>query len=163
MAAWISFTGVSHHNLLPQVPSVCLSAVNSSPRPGLTPQTPAPSRAVPSRGPSSVSRVCMAAARTVWFSFHLSCHRSAVSLSALNVSPPTQTTTLMCDRTPASVPPLTEGRSSSNTPVFPLSSFILPSFAWFYIFFSTGQVLLSTLNWCSACTSVSEGVFLMHP
>ena len=37
------------------------------------------------------SRVCMAAARTVWFSFLLGCHRSAVSLSALNVSPLTQT------------------------------------------------------------------------
>ena len=32
-----------------------------------------------------------------------------------------------------------------------------------YIFFSTGQVPLSTLSWCSACTSVSEGVFLMYP
>ena len=33
----------------------------------------------------------MPAARTVWFSFHLGCHRSAVLLSALNVSPLTQT------------------------------------------------------------------------
>ena len=49
------------------------------------------------------------------------------------------------------------------TLLFPPSSFLLPSFAWFYIFFSTGQVLLSTLSWCSACTSVSEGVFLMYP
>ena len=56
-----------------------------------------------------------------------------------------------------------EGRSSPiNTPVFPPSSFILPSVAWFYIFFSTGQVLLLALSWCSACTSVSEGVFLMY-
>ena len=46
---------------------------------------------------------------------------------------------------------------------FPSSSFILPSFVWLYIFFSAGQVLLSALSWCSACTSVSEGVFLMHP
>ena len=45
----------------------------------------------PSMGPASLSRVCMAAARTVWFSLHLGCHRSAVSLSALNVSPLTQT------------------------------------------------------------------------
>ena len=30
---------------------------------------------------------------------------------------------------------------------FPPSSFILPSFAWFYIFFSTGQELLSALSW----------------
>ena len=61
--------------------------------------------------------------------------------------------------TPASVPPPAEGRSSpTNTPVFPPSSFIL---LWFYIFFSIGQVLLSALSWCSACTSV-YGVFLMH-
>ena len=46
---------------------------------------------------------------------------------------------------------------------FSLSSFVLRSFAWFYIFFSTGQVLLSALSWCSACTSVSEGIFLMYP
>ena len=48
-----------------------------------------------SRGPASLSRVCMAAARTVLFSFHLGCHRSAVSLSALSVSPLTQTIALM--------------------------------------------------------------------
>ena len=29
--------------------------------------------------------------------------------------------------------------------------------------FPTGQVLLSALSWCSECTSVSEGVFLMYP
>ena len=68
------------------------------------------------------------------------------------------------DWTPASVPPPTKGRSSpTNTPIFPPSSFILPSFAWFYIFFSAGQVLLSALSWCSACTSVFEGVFLIYP
>ena len=27
---------------------------------------------------------------------------------------------------------------------------------------STGQVLLYTLSWCSACSSVSEGVFLKY-
>ena len=60
--------------------------------------------------------------------------------------------------------PPAKGRSSpTNTPVFPPGSFILPSFAWFYIFFSAGQVLLSALSWCSTCTSVSEGVFLMYP
>ena len=40
---------------------------------------------------------------------------------------------------------------------------MLVSFAWFYIVFPTGQVPLSALSWCSACTSVSEGVFLMYP
>ena len=68
------------------------------------------------------------------------------------------------DLTPASILPLAEGRSSpTNTLVFPPSFFLLPSFAWFCILFSTGQVLLSALSWCSACTSVSEGVFLMYP
>ena len=68
------------------------------------------------------------------------------------------------DRTPVSAPQPVNGKSSpTNTPVFPSSSFILPSFVWFYIFFSTGQVLLSSLIWCSACISVSEGVFLMYP
>ena len=68
------------------------------------------------------------------------------------------------DRTPASVVPPTVDRSSfTNTPCFPPSSFILPCFVWFYIFFSTGQVVLSALSWCSACTSVSEGVVLMYP
>ena len=47
--------------------------------------------ALPSRGPASLSGVCMTVARTVWFSFHLGCRKSAVSLSALNVSPLTQT------------------------------------------------------------------------
>ena len=47
-------------------------------------------------------------------------------------------------------------------PLTPPSSFILLSVAWFYIFFSGGQVLLSALSWYSACTSVSEGVFLLY-
>ena len=67
------------------------------------------------------------------------------------------------DQTPASVLPPAKGRSSPTiTPIFSPSSFVLPNFAWFYIFFSSGQVLLSALSWCSACTSVSEGVFLMY-
>ena len=45
----------------------------------------------PSRRPTFLPSICMAVARTVWFSFHLGCHRSAVSPSALNVSPLTQT------------------------------------------------------------------------
>ena len=54
------------------------------------------------------------------------------------------------------------GPSPTYTPIYPPGSFILLSFAWFYIFFSTGQVLLSAVSWCSACTSVSEVVFLIY-
>ena len=67
-------------------------------------------------------------------------------------------------RTPASVPPPAQGRSSpTNTPGYPSSSFILLLFAWFCVFFSTGQVLLSALSWCSICPSACEGGFLMYP
>ena len=63
-----------------------------------------------------------------------------------------------------SVPPPSELRSTpTKTPVSPPCSFLLPCFTWFYIFFPTGQILLYTLSWCSACISVSEGVFLMYP
>ena len=71
---------------------------------------------VPSRGPAFLSRVCMAVARTVQFSFHLGCHRSAVSLSALNVSLLTQTFAPMWGSDPCFSSPTAEGRSS---PVFP--------------------------------------------
>ena len=39
MAARLSSTGISHHNLLPHLPSIYLSAVNSSPHPGIAPQS----------------------------------------------------------------------------------------------------------------------------
>ena len=39
MAARLSSTGTSHHSLLPHIPSIHLSAVNSSPRPGIAPQS----------------------------------------------------------------------------------------------------------------------------
>ena len=160
MVARLFSTGIAHHNLLPHIPSICLSAVNSSPRPGIAPEylnSSSQLLCLP-RGPVSLSGVCMAAARTVWFY-----HRSAVSFSALNVSPLTQMP--RCgDGTPASVPPPSEGRSSpTNTPVSPPGSFILLSFVWSYIFFSASQVRVSTLSWCSVCSSVSEGVFLMFP
>ena len=74
----------------------------------------------------------MAVARAVWFSFHLGCHRSAVSLSALNVSPLTQKIAPLWGSDICFSSPTSEGRSSpSNTPVFPPSSFIPLSFAWF--------------------------------
>ena len=37
--AWLSSTGISHHNLLPHIPLIHLSAVNSSPHPGIAPQS----------------------------------------------------------------------------------------------------------------------------
>ena len=66
-----------------------------------------------SRGPASLSRVCMAAARTVWFSFHSGCHRSAVSLLALNVYPLTQTIALIWGLDPCFISPTSPGQVQS--------------------------------------------------
>ena len=97
MAAWLSSTGISHHNLLPHIPPDLslhsqqqLMHWDCSTIPNL--QLPASS---PSRRSTFLPRVCVAAARTVCFSFHLGRHRSAVSLSDLKVSPLTQTTALI--------------------------------------------------------------------
>ena len=55
--------------------------------------------------------------------------------------------TLMWGSDPCFSSPTSQGRSSPiNTPVFPSSSFVLPSSAWFYMLSSTGRVLLSTLS-----------------
>ena len=120
--------------------------------------------AAPSRGPACLFGVYMAVARTVWFSFHWGLHRSAVSLPALNVSPLTQTIAPTWGSDPCFSSPTRWGQAQSyQHSCFPPSSFILISFAWFYIFVSTGQLLLSILSWCSACTCVSEGVFRIYP
>ena len=47
--------------------------------------------AVPSRGPASLPRVCMGCGKDCLILIPFSCHRSVVSLSALNVLPLTQT------------------------------------------------------------------------
>ena len=65
MAAWLSSTSISHHNLLPHIPLIHLSTVNSSPRPGIAPQSlNSSSQLLPLPGDLCVSRVCMAVART---------------------------------------------------------------------------------------------------
>ena len=39
MSAWHLSTSISHHNLLPHIPSIRLSTVNRSPRPGIAPES----------------------------------------------------------------------------------------------------------------------------
>ena len=39
MATWLSSTGISHYNLFPHLPMICLSEVSSSPHPGIAPQS----------------------------------------------------------------------------------------------------------------------------
>ena len=106
MAAPLSSTGISPNNLLPHIPSIPLSAVNSSPHPGIAPQSLNSSSQLLHLPVDQ--RSCLG---YVWLwqglsdSFYLGCHRSAVSLSALNVSPLTQTIALIwrldpCFRSP---------------------------------------------------------------
>ena len=126
-----SSTGIFHHDLLPHILSIHVSTVNSSPRPGIAPQSlnssfqllPLPGDLCPCTG-------------YVWLWQGLSDSHSikaatAVSLSALNVSPLTQTIALMWGSYPYFIPPPSEGRSSlTNTPGFPISCFILLSCVW---------------------------------
>ena len=70
MAAWLSSTGISYQNLLPHTPSICFSTVNSSPRPGIAPQSlhsssqllclpAAQDTCVPVRGMHSCGKDCL--------------------------------------------------------------------------------------------------------
>ena len=71
VAVQLSSTGISHNNLLPHIPSIHLPIVNSSLRPVIAPQSLNSSCRLLHRGSTSLSRVCMAAARTDSHSFRL--------------------------------------------------------------------------------------------
>ena len=165
MSAWPSSTGISHHNLLPHIPSIRLSTVNSSPHHGIAPQSLnsssqplcLPKTSIPIRGMYGCNKDCL-----ILIPFRLP-QISCFTISLKCFSSDSDNCPSVRNQTFASVPPPAEGRSSpTNTPVFPPSSFLLLNFAWFNIFFSTGQVLLSTLSRCSHAL-VSEGIFLMYP
>jgi len=115
-------------------------------------QLPAPA---PSRRPAFLSGECMAVAKTVWFSFYLGCHRSAVSLSALNVSPLTQTIARMWGSGPLLqfLHTLRAGPILLTLLFFPL----VPSSYW---------VLCGSIYYFPLVRSswpLSAGVFLMYP
>ena len=163
--AWLSSIGISHHSLLPHFPSVRLSTVNSSPRLGIPhkPWTPAPSHCAfegtcfPVQGMYDCGKDCLILIpcrlpQISCFTLSLKCFSSdSDNCPIVEIGPLLQF-------------PTAKGRSNpTNTPVLHPSSFILPSCAWVYMFFSADEVLLSTLSWSSACTSVSEGIFLMYP
>ena len=102
-------------NLLPHIPLTHISTVNSSPRPGIAPQSLS-SSSKPLCLPGKL-RPCLG---YVWLRqglsdslLHLSCHRSAVSLSALNVSPLTQTIAPMWGSDPCFSSPTLGGQVQS--------------------------------------------------
>ena len=165
MAVWLSSTGISHHNLFPNIPSICLSRVNSSPCPGIAPKS-LNSSSQPLRLPGDQC--------SSWVMY--GCGKDCLILILFRLPQISCfTVSLICfsfdsDSCPdVGIGPLLQFQHPPGagpvlpTLLFPPNPFILPSSAWFHILFSSGQVLLSALSWCSACTSVSEGGFLMYP
>ena len=137
MAAQLSSTGISHHNILPHMPSNRLSTVNNSPCPRIVPQSLNSSSqllrlrtSVPVQGMYGCSKDCLILIpfrlpQVSCFTFSLKCFPSDSDNCPL------------WGLDPCFSSPLAKGRSSpTNCPVFLPSSFILPSFAWFYTFFS---------------------------
>ena len=161
MAAWLSSTGISHYDLLPHIPSTCLSAVNSSPHPQTVPQSPNSSSqllrtSVPVRGVYGCSEDCL-----ILIPFRLP-QISSVTLNLECFSSDSDNCPevaigplLQFPHPPRAEPVLL---TLLFPPLVPSSYLVLHG----SMYFSTGQVFLSTLSWCSARTSVSEGVFLMY-
>ena len=126
MVAWLSSTGISYHNLL----SCSLGLSPSSqqqPLPWDFPtipmlQLPA---AVLSRGLLSLFRLWQGL--SVWFLFHLDCHRSVASLTDSNVSPLSQTIAPMWGSDPCFSLPTHQGWLS-----FPPPHPLLPSYHVLY-------------------------------
>ena len=161
LAAGISSTGI-FHDLLAPIPSMHLSEVSSSPRPGISPQClDSSSQLLHLPGALYPVQSMYGCSKDCWSSFHLGGHMSAASLSAFSVSPLTRQLPQCGNRTPASTPPPTEGRSSpTNTPVFPpvpSSYLVLPGSVCSFPVSSS-----CPLSACPPRTSESEGVFLTY-
>ena len=119
---------------------------------------------MPFRGPASLSGVHMAVARTlcvILIPFRLpqiSCFTLSLGCfsSVLDSCPDVRIWPLFQFPHPPGAGPVL------LTLLFSVC-FLHPSeFCMLYIFFSSGQVLLPALCWCSARSFVSEGVFLMY-
>ena len=147
------------------IPLICLSTVNSSPSPGIVPPSPNTSSkllcllgdlcpcvcGVFGCGEDCLILIQFKLPQISWFTLSLKCFSSDPdSCSHVTIGH-----LLQFSHPPRAGPVLL---TLLFFPLVPSSYWDL----WFDIFFSTDQVLLSTLNWCSANTSVSEGVFLMY-
>ena len=154
-----------HHNLLPHILSTCVSAVNSSPCPGVVPQSlnfsSQPLRLLvdlhPCPGNVWLHKDCL-----ILIPFRvreISCFTLSLKCSSSDSDNCPNVGIGLLFQFPH---PLRAGPILLTllfSPLAPSSYRVLHE----SIYFSpTGQVLLSTLSWCSACTSVFEGVFLMY-
>ena len=153
------------YNLLPHIPLMHLSAVNISPHPGIGPQS-LNSSSQPPHLPGDLhpcpGYAWLQQGLSILIPFRLP--QTSYFTSALNVSPLTQTIALMwgldsCFSSPTHRRQVQSYYHSCFPPYF-----LCPTkFCVVLYIRSPGQVLLSALSWCYACTSVSAGVFLMCP
>ena len=156
LTAPLSSIGISHHNLLPHMPSICLSAVNSSPHLGIDPQS------------LNSSSQTLHHLGCVWLWQGLSDSIWCPQISCFTLS-------LKCFSSDSDYCPNVRIRPLLHFPhLLKVGPFILillffplvPSSYQFLCgsiyYFLLVQVLLSVLSWCSACLFVSEGVFLMY-
>ena len=155
MDAWLSSTGISHHDLLPHLPLICLSTVNSSPQPGITPHSPNSSSSccafqgthIPVWGMYGYSKDCL-----IFIPFRLP-QISCFTLSLKCFSSDSDNCPDVGIRPLLQFPPSAKGMSSlSNIPVSPPRSFVLLSFC----------VVLYILFCWSGTPVDSELVFCMH-
>ena len=147
MAAQLSSTGISHHKLFPHLPSICLSTVNSSPHPGIAPQflnsSSQPLHLPGDLHPCSVYEclwqglilISFRLPQISCFTLSLKCFSSdSDNCPDMEIWP-----LLQFPQWPRAGPVLI-------TFLFFPQFLVLLSFEWFYIFFSTRQVLLSSLS-----------------
>ena len=166
-AAWFSSTGISHHILLPHIPLLCLSRVNSCPGPRIAPRS-LNSSSQPLRLPGDLppcpcylwlGKDCL-----ILIPFRL----RLISCFTLSLKCPSSDSDNCPD---VGIGPLLEFPHLLRAGPVLLTLLFLPIVSLSYrvlrgsmcSFFSTSQVLLSALSCCSAGTSVSEGVALMYP
>ena len=165
MAAWLSSTGISHHSLLPHIPSIHLSTINSSPFPGVAPQSlisssqllrlpedlhPCPGYVWLWQGLSDAHSFRLT--QISCFTLSLECFSSdSDNCPHVGSGPLVQFPHL-----------LRAGPVLQTLLFFPLVPCPTEFCMGLYILFHWSDILSVLLPWCSACTSVSEGVFLMY-
>ena len=153
VAARLSSTGISHHSLFPHIPSIHLSTINSSPRPGIAPQSPNFS-SQPLRLPGELCPCPGYVWLRLGFLILLPFKLPQISCFTLSL----KCFSSYSDSCPdMGIRPLLQFLSTTGPGLLTLLFFPLVPSSY------QVKVLLSALSWCSACTSVSEGVFLMYP
>ena len=147
----------------PLYPSLCSQQQPSPWDCSTIPKLQLPATA-PSRGPALLPGICMAVTRTVWFSCHLCCPLiRCFTLSLECFSSDWDNCPHVGSGPLVQFPHLLRAGPVLQTLLFfPLVPCPTEFCMGLYILFHWSDILSVLLPWCSACTSVSEGVFLTY-